>query len=336
MSLTGYINSSLEFSEDVLKLPDTYLKGFKNMPNKYVKKISWSKSIENLINDNEKFLNLVGFIGTEFDYLARVIISWYLNGNETKFFENFIPNDWIDKFIENFEYDTPEDCKYVRNIYDNYINIVKTFINHEEKKLTLKDIFLPCYTFSKIEHYYRNGRNLHDFPTVKSILMEYNDDIDKEIYRDIYINEIYPMEQLFCNNFIKAIDLKKDSNVIFNPSFGICSNKIGGADADIFIDGTLYDFKTTNSSKQKDKDLKQLYGYYLLWRVAKNCREKTSFGNNQITKLAFYKARFGKIEYIDISQIDNNDLNASISKMTKYLNNLDNYDNIIDIFLRLI
>ena len=39
-----------------------------------------------------------------------------------------------------------------------------------------------------------------------------------------------------ADNFIKNI-VTPESDVIFNPHFGSCSKSVGGADADIYIDG---------------------------------------------------------------------------------------------------
>lgn len=136
MSLTGCIKYDKIFSNDILKLPYSYKNGFKNSSNGYMKKVSWSNPVTNLFEEKEKgnkfaetkFFALTGLTGTMFDYLARIFIARYINDGEIKFFKHFVPNDWIEHFLENFKDETPNDCEYVKNIYDKYIDTVKLFI----------------------------------------------------------------------------------------------------------------------------------------------------------------------------------------------------------------
>lgn len=63
------------------------------------------------------------------------------------------------------------------------------------------------------------------------------DDTDIEVINDLRI-----LCNVFQNNFINSGVFKEYNDVIFNPKFGIASMCCGGADADLFMDGTLYDF----------------------------------------------------------------------------------------------
>jgi hypothetical protein len=54
---------------------------------------------------------------------------------------------------------------------------------------------------------------------------------------------------------------------ILNPTFGKASELVGGADADILLDTTLIDIKTTKYFEAKRKWFDQLLGYYLLYRI---------------------------------------------------------------------
>lgn len=55
-------------------------------------------------------------------------------------------------------------------------------------------------------------------------------------FNDNVINELRNLFIVFKEEFIKNI-VKKESIVVFNPEFGLASELVGGADADIFIDG---------------------------------------------------------------------------------------------------
>lgn len=53
------------------------------------------------------------------------------------------------------------------------------------------------------------------------------------------------------------------SSVVLNPSFGISSFQLGGADADLILDGRLIDIKTKKNASVDLADLWQLLGYAL-------------------------------------------------------------------------
>lgn len=126
------------------------------------------------------------------------------------------------------------------------------------------------------------------------------------------IDELNNIFIQFREHFVKNI-IKEDSIVVFNPSFGKASRLVGGADADIYIDDVLYDFKTTKNYGYSGKDISQIIGYFLLksidekYPTAKNeyFKEEPSLLHYDINRLAFYKARFGEIEYLDTSYLNN-------------------------------
>ncbi len=71
-------------------------------------------------------------------------------------------------------------------------------------------------------------------------------------------------------NLTSIIDLKlfKTKKIcLLNPTFGKVSELVGGADADLIIDDTLIDIKTTKKLELKRKYFDQLIGYYCLYRI---------------------------------------------------------------------
>ncbi len=54
---------------------------------------------------------------------------------------------------------------------------------------------------------------------------------------------------------------------LLNPVFGEASLLVRGADADLVIDGTLIEIKTTKNFRLKEEDFHQLVGYYTLYRL---------------------------------------------------------------------
>ncbi|MEH7455630.1 hypothetical protein V7178_24570, partial [Gottfriedia acidiceleris] len=103
-----------------------------------------------------------------------------------------------------------------------------------------------------------------------------------------------------------------------NPEFGIGSLLVDGADGDLFIDGTLYDFKTTKKSSLDKKDNLQLIGYYLLNELSIETFSVAppEYTPIDINRIAFYKARYGEIEYYDVSKyLSNRDVIQKIKEI---------------------
>ena len=70
---------------------------------------------------------------------------------------------------------------------------------------------------------------------------------------------------------------------------------MGGADADLLVGTTLIDIKTTVKWGYMWADAAQLVGYYVL--AAMNGEPWP------IDRLAIYRSRFGRIEYVDCAEV---------------------------------
>ena len=85
-----------------------------------------------------------------------------------------------------------------------------------------------------------------------------------------------------------------------NPNFGDASSLVGGADADLVIDGALIDIKTTKTLSFGQEMYNQLVGYCILSRLGKlNGRDKVD-----LSSVAVYFARYGVLHTIPISGIE--------------------------------
>lgn len=116
------------------------------------------------------------------------------------------------------------------------------------------------------------------------------------------ICEIKQLYNVFISSFINK-KLTNQSKVIFNPHFGYYSNLIGGADADIIIDDTLYDFKTTIKHGYNWIQVAQIVSYYamndlnLSSKSGKFLEYKSETQN--VKYIAIYHARYGEIGLYD-------------------------------------
>lgn len=109
---------------------------------------------------------------------------------------------------------------------------------------------------------------------------------------------------------------------ILNPCFGLASDLVRGADADILIDNTLIDIKTTKYYGVNKEYLNQLFGYVLLHRLGliylNNIQKVDPEGNydemdwkdldgdfltTEIKKIGIYFPRFNRLETMDLCEI---------------------------------
>ena len=78
-----------------------------------------------------------------------------------------------------------------------------------------------------------------------------------------------------------------------NPVFGYGSKLVGGADADIIIDGTLVDIKTTQYPTFKTEYYHQLMGYYILSLLGEVKYDSFNRKSATISRIGVYFSRYG-------------------------------------------
>ena len=114
--------------------------------------------------------------------------------------------------------------------------------------------------------------------------------------------ELLPIDGAMVNDvgkmlaLVRAEDFRAKRTCVLNPTFGAASELVGGADGDIFIDGTLIDIKV-NKNLELGRDIfNQLFGYYCLSCIAgvDGCR-------NKITSVAVYFARFAILHRLPVN-----------------------------------
>ncbi len=247
-------------------------------------------------------------VGTGFDYLARFIIAKNLKDLDVKkhAYNNLVAEyglKKLGKIIDKNLYNT------VKRKYEKGIKECEQFINN--KKVDYDELLNFSGYLASLETVARSG--IPPLDIKKSLI----DDTETEI-----INDLRMLCDVFSNRFIDAGILKANSCVIFNPNFGFASMLCGGADADIFIDGTLYDFKCTKSKEYKWIECAQIVGYYLLHIIDKKCGGYgigfDEIGDaNSIINLAFYRGRFGEIENLDVKLLDEEKVEHAIEALRK-------------------
>jgi hypothetical protein len=85
-----------------------------------------------------------------------------------------------------------------------------------------------------------------------------------------------------------------------NPTFGKGSGLVGGADADLIIDGTLIDLKVTKNLKLERDHLNQTIGYYILSLIGGVNKDENI---RPIQNVGIYFARHGQLWKHSLSDI---------------------------------
>jgi len=239
--------------------------------------------------------------GTAFDYLARAIIARKITNNKEGAYGKMVARNGLEIFKR---FSDEKQYALVKDRFEKDLDLFKKFIH--DNGTSLEDI-IPCTCrFARLDSIFRAGLP----PDDPNILLR--DEIS-EIKEDLR-NLCAVFEENFIPNAIET-----DSVVIFNPTFGLMSNAVRGADGDVFIDGTLFDFKTSKLTGYKWQDAAQLWGYYLLDEISKAVEdESASIKEWAITRLAFYRARYGIIEYLDIEDITENAIEDTLTKLAKF------------------
>jgi len=226
-----------------------------------------------------------GLVGTAFDYLARLRVGQFLNKKEV-----LTGMTWANMYVHFVEttaltYDPAE----------KWLEKLNSFM--QQRKTPITDLLEVAVHMAKFERVYRSGgRN-----TVPDIHYLTEAPPPAEVIADLT-----RLMEVFEETFMASGILKKKSKVIFNPNFGVVSELVGGADGDLYIDGTLYDFKTGKHNRLVKNENIQMAGYYLLGEFDSEL-DPTMYGfhgsHMNIKRVAFYRARYGEIEYCNIADL---------------------------------
>lgn len=92
-------------------------------------------------------------------------------------------------------------------------------------------------------------------------------------------------------------DLLHDRVLLLNPTFGMASLLVGGADADLIAGDLLVDFKVTTKDEIDAKSLDQIFGYFLLARKQRLADPRFPVVN----RLGLYFCRHGYLWSLEAS-----------------------------------
>ncbi|HBW33844.1 hypothetical protein [Desulfosporosinus sp. BICA1-9] len=221
-----------------------------------------------------------GVSGIAFDYLARFFIGqavdkecWnsFLNLNALKGLLNLefrVNPDEYSKLVGRYisylsnimEFVYSDVAKKIDMLIDKVSNRIewKAYEDFLEKlsksnykyDFDTSNLITYAVYFAKLEMIYRSKVIPEDINELTNLDME-------------QFNDLAQMCNTFFKNFFDSGLVTQKSDVVYNPTFGKVGYLVGGADADIYIDGVLYDFKSTKTNAYKWQDFGQIISYYL-------------------------------------------------------------------------
>jgi hypothetical protein len=233
-----------------------------------------------------------GLVGTAFDYLMRFYIErlnsvaisnqWvaesYIKNPNT--FSPFVTDSVFDSDTKEVSYNETELGKKARAFIEQAkINYSDYLSSGQVTDQLLESTLL----LAQIEMIFRSGRIDDNFG------ISYKEDVED------------------LQNLVEIIEpeqFRTKELCLLNPTFGEASDLVGGADADLLIDETLIDIKTTKNLQLKRDDFDQILGYVVLHNIS-------SIGDispkPRITNVAIYFSRHAYLHVMSLRDIINND-----------------------------
>lgn len=260
-------------------------------------------------------------VGIAFDYMARFIIAKNIEHNKKFVLEEMVCEKAFGILADNLN---EKELKYYQMRYKEAVMMVEDYIMSRTN--CYYDILNYAFLFAKLEQIQR----VQLMVDVKSVFEQDYMELEKDLKTNC---------EVFEQAFIESGIVKKDSIVVFNPHFGIWSIKCFGADADIFIDGVLYDFKCTPVYGYRSKDVAQICGYYLLHRLSqisdnKEYEELAPIKDMDFNAIALYKSRFGVIERYDVSKFEKEKFKEVMEQASIFINRYYNNTMKLSLFMK--
>lgn len=236
--------------------------------------------------------NRYAVVGTAFDYLLRFYVKKI---NPTAVTQPWIAERSADILKKEFStwLEKPEDATAISGVRFGRASSEAEIIIIVAKE--------------RYSTYLKNGRITDDL--IKSTLCLAQLDV---VYRtnlehlfETELGKIWQRDVKDLRNMISIVDgniFKASEICLLNPTFGVASRLIGGADADIIIDDRLIDIKTTIRPHFKREYLNQLIAYYALAQIDGIDGAPL---NHKIAKLEIYFSRFGYLRSIGVDEIIN-------------------------------
>lgn len=209
--------------------------------------------------------NHYGLVGTAFDYLLRFYIK--------RINPNAIEQHWVSEASLHLL-----EMAHLHDLLE--IPEVSPVIQKLKEKITENPTLSDPIVYKKVKEIIQYSKKVRDefiktgkmsSDLYKAVLLLAQVDV---IYRAGVVDEnlgnvdekdIEDLKNLI--SVAKPEYFKAKKICILNPTFGIASQLVGGADCDLVIDDAIIDIKTTKKLDLTRNYFDQLIGYYILYKI---------------------------------------------------------------------
>lgn len=210
-------------------------------------------------------------VGTAFDYLLRFHIH-QINPSMT------ISRKWVAEAAYEMMQKVPDFAEEVLLAKNLVQNAGKHYAEFQKSGAISDSLLQSCLHLAQMDIMYRTGT------VARSLGFSYSRDM-KDLRALI---ELARRQSIF-----RAKNL-----CILNPTFGMASHLVDGADGDLIIDDSLIDIKTTRDMKFGVNHFRQLMGYYLLSRIG----GIDDTPGIEIKRLGIYYSRHGQLLSFEVEE----------------------------------
>lgn len=233
-----------------------------------------------------------GQVGTAYDYLLRFCLK--------RKYRFAVENEWIAKkalllpvilrpLSSQVIINIDKDDNISRKVKKATLTIAQEIIQHAQlhfKKykrdgIITQSLLKSALQLAQLDAIYRAS---------------YPDDNLGTIYRE----DINDLKRIISYTDLSLFHAKKVC--LLNPTFGIASKLVGHADADLLIDDTLLEIKTTKNLTLARREFNQLIGYYVLYRIG---HIDGAPKKQKINHIGIYYSRHNYLHIMDIKDIVN-------------------------------
>lgn len=190
-----------------------------------------------------------GLIGTACDYMFRFMVAAYIDNKRISVsaLENLLSyrglqiirdqyREFGEKMLVTKMTGISINDTVIHKLFVKYVDYIHELTCYVQTGKTIKQkLEKICLWFAYLEEYYRSGT-----PEILIKITKFDD-----LKHGFEMSELEKLAEVFDRDFIGSKVINPQSRVLFNTDFGDYSTAIGGADADIWIDGILYDFKSS-------------------------------------------------------------------------------------------
>ncbi|WIV20764.1 hypothetical protein QPK24_08845 [Paenibacillus polygoni] len=290
MSLTSLIHTNKDFQEIIRKVTPKAA-DFKS----YSTEVPPFKK-KSILADSNFTSYVSGLVRVSFQYMISAILARKNQDSPDKAFNPLARKGY--EVIHEFFSDVPA-IDELTHLFESFTEVWDSFIRGEA--VSEEKFIHGAFMCSKLDTIYRLGVHA-TFTSPTEFVQQFihppmpDGESDLKLLWQIF-EERFPYEQR--------------TEIKYFPSFDEKRRRVGGASADFMIGDTLYDIKTTKKHGYNWKEAAELVTYYLLNRL-----EGEPY---KIQKLAFYKARFGVIEYVEIGDLLRKyDMEEALNDLSKF------------------